>query len=94
MYREYGINSAWEYRENSPFRDTMLQVYEKMFGKRPAVSVVHVGLECGALSQKLPGLDCVSVGPTCPNVHTTQEKMEIASVGRMWNFLLEVLKVL
>jgi len=65
-----------------------------MFGKEPVVEAVHAGLECGLLSEKLPGLDCVSLGPQMYDIHTSRERMEIASTQRTWNFLLEVLKQL
>ena len=41
---------------------------------------------------KLPGLDCVSIGPNLLDIHTPRERMEIASVQRVWRFVLEVLK--
>jgi dipeptidase D len=51
-------------------------------------------LECGLLSEKLPGLDCVSIGPEMHDIHTSRERLGIASVARTWNFLQEVLKEL
>ena len=53
---------------------------------------IHAGLECGLLSEKLPGLDCVSIGPQMFDIHTSRERLDIASTERTWNFLLEVLK--
>ena len=55
---------------------------------------VHVGLECGMLGEKLPGLDCVSIGPELNDIHTSREKLGIASNLRTWNYLLAVLKAL
>ena len=62
-----------------------------MYGKKPVLEAIHAGLECGILSGKISGLDCVSIGPDLQNVHTAEESMDIKSVGRVWNFLLEVL---
>lgn len=89
-----GEYPAWEYRKDSPLRDTMVQVYTEMFGKQPEVVAIHAGLECGLLSEKLPGLDCVSIGPNMKDIHTSRERLEIASTKRTWEFLLEVLKAL
>lgn len=89
-----GEYPAWEYRKDSQLRDTMVDVYEEMFGKKPAVLAIHAGLECGLLGEKLPGLDCVSIGPQMHDIHTSREKLEIASTKRTWEFLLEVLKKL
>ena len=54
--------------------------------KRP-----YVNMECGLLTAKIPGLDCVSIGPDMADVHTTEESFSIESVARMWDYLLAVL---
>ncbi len=87
-----GQYPAWEYRPQSPLRDRMVEVYTRMYGQAPKVVAIHAGLECGLLSAKLPGLDAVSFGPNLSNIHTTRESMSIASVQRVWEFLLEVLR--
>lgn len=94
IYSQVGEYPAWEYKKESRLRDTMVAVYKDMFGKEPKVEVIHAGLECGLFSEKLPGLDCVSIGPQTHDIHTTRERLEIASTERTWNFLLEVLKSL
>ena len=91
-YSQSGTYPAWEFRKDSPLRDTMVRIYREMFGKEPQVLAIHAGLECGLLGDKLPGLDCVSIGPQMHDIHTSREKLEIASTERTWNFLLEVLK--
>ena len=91
-YTQMGDYPAWEYKEDSRLRDTMVSVYKQMFGREPEVVAIHAGLECGLLGEKLPGLDCVSIGPEMHDIHTSREKLGIASTERTWNFLLEVLK--
>ena len=93
-YTERGDYPAWEYKKDSVMRDTMIGVYEKMFNEKPRVVAIHAGLECGLLSEKLPGLDCVSIGPNMRDIHTSREKLEIASTERTWNFVTELLKQL
>ena len=93
-YSEMGDYPAWEYKKDSNLRDTMVRIYTEMFGKEPQVVAIHAGLECGILSDKLPGLDCVSIGPQMHDIHTSREKLEIASTRRTWEFLLEILKAL
>ena len=83
---------AVDNKKESALRDTMVKTYTEMFGKEPQVVAIHAGLECGLLSEKLPGLDCVSIGPQMHDIHTSREKLEIASTERTWKFLLEVLK--
>lgn len=91
-YSETGDYPAWEYKKDSVLRDTMVSVYRQMFAKEPEVVAIHAGLECGLLSEKLPGLDCVSIGPDMRDIHTSREKLSIASTERTWRFLLEILK--
>jgi len=91
---EMGDYPAWEYQKDSALRDTMVKTFEKMFGRKPQVVSIHAGLECGLLSEKLPGLDCVSIGPDMLDIHTSRERLDIASTGRTWEFLLEILKEL
>ncbi len=88
---EAGDYPAWEYKKDSVLRDTMIRVYSQMYGKAPQVVAIHAGLECGLLSEKLPGLDCVSIGPDMQDIHTSRERLNIASTQRTWEFLLQVL---
>ena len=91
-YSTMGDYPAWEYKKDSRLRDTMVKIYTEMFGKDPEVVAIHAGLECGLLSEKLPGLDCVSIGPEMHDIHTSREKLGVASTERTWKFLLEILK--
>lgn len=83
---------AWEYRENSPLRDIMKNVYLKMFGKNPEVTVIHAGLECGILGEKIENLDAVSFGPNVFDVHTTEEHLSISSTERSYKYLCKILE--
>ena len=89
-----GEYPAWEFKKDSRLRDIMVPVYKEMFGKDPEVLAIHAGLECGLFSEKLPGLDCISIGPQMYDIHTSREKLDIASTKRTWDFLLAVLKAL
>ena len=93
-YSQAGEYPAWEYKEDSVLRDTMVAVYTRMYGKAPEVVAIHAGLECGLLGEKLPGLDAVSIGPEMHDIHTSRERLGIASTKRTWEFVLEVLKAL
>lgn len=83
---------GWAYAPVSPLRDLFVQVYQEQYGKAPKVETIHAGLECGLFAAKLPGLDCVSLGPTLTDIHTYREHLHISSIQRTWNLLLEVLK--
>lgn len=93
-YSQSGEYPAWEFKKDSPLRQVMVRVYTELFGLEPQVIALHAGLECGLFSEKIPDLDSVSIGPQMYDVHTTRERLEIASVERTWRFLLAVLKAL
>ncbi len=83
---------GWKPNIDSPVLKTMREVYERKFGKSPHVTAVHAGLECGILGGTYPGLDMISFGPTIRYPHSPDEKVHIGSVGRFWDFLVEMLR--
>ncbi len=87
-----GDYPAWEFRQNSELRKLMSEIYEEQTGRKPVIQALHAGVECGLFADKIPDLDCVSFGPDIKDIHTPAECMDIASVERTWNFLLEILK--
>lgn len=93
-FSQRGDYPPWEYRKDSRLRETMIRVYREQTGREPRVETIHAGLECGILAGKLPGLDAVSLGPDLKEIHSTQERLSIGSVRRLWSFLLGVLKEL
>ena len=70
----------------------MTEIYERRYGKSPEIMIIHAGLECGIFSEKLEGLDCVSIGPDNYDIHTPEERLSVSSTERVWEFLLDVLK--
>jgi dipeptidase D len=87
-----GDYPAWEYRADSPLRELMVEVYREQYGKEPKIEAIHAGLECGLFAGKLPGLNCVSIGPDLTEIHTTRGRMHISSVRRVWEMTVEVLR--
>lgn len=85
---------AWEYAEKSPLRNLMTDAFQEIYGKYPKIETIHAGLECGIIADKIPGLDAVSIGPDLTDIHTPNERLNIASAKRTWEFLLEALKKL
>lgn len=90
--RIVGQYPAWEYRTESDFRDLLQGVYKDTYGKEAGICVTHGGLECGLLAAKMPGLDAVSIGPEMYGIHTPDEKLNIPSVQRTWQFLKAALE--
>ena len=91
-YSTRGEYPAWEYKKDSHLRDVMKKVYEDMYGSSPEIVIIHAGLECGIFSEKIEGLDCVSIGPNNYDIHTTEERLSLSSLKRVWEFLLQVLR--
>lgn len=87
-----GDYPAWEYKADSRLRELMAECYRDLFGQEPKIQAIHAGLECGLLSGKLPGLDCISFGPNNFDIHTPQERLSISSTERVWNLILEFLR--
>lgn len=91
-YEISGAYPGWEYKKDSELRDTFVKAYKELFGEEPKVEAIHAGLECGLLSDKIEGLDCVSIGPDMKDVHTYTEKLSIPSTKRTWDLLVKVLE--
>ena len=70
----------------------MQEIYEQLYGKKPAVMAVHAGLECGILGSKYTHWDMISFGPTICSPHSPDERVNIASVGKFWEYLKATLK--
>lgn len=87
-----GEYPAWEYRKDSHLRDVMCEVYKNMYGKDATVVTIHAGLECGIFSDKIEGLDCVSIGPDNHDIHTPEERLNLPSFNRVYEYVINVLK--
>lgn len=86
-----GAYPGWKPNMASPILKTMLQVYEDKFGKKPEVKAIHAGLECGLFGVSY-NWDMISFGPTIRHPHSPDEKVNIESVGKFWDFLVETVK--
>ena len=65
--------------------------YKKLFGVEPKVKAIHAGLECGLFTEKFPGLDMVSFGPTLRGVHAPGERLDLASLDKFTDLLVDVI---
>ena len=83
---------GWKPNVASPILQTMKDVYNNKYGKIPEVKAIHAGLECGIIGAVYPNLDMISFGPTIRYPHSPDEKVNIATVGKFWDYLVETLK--
>lgn len=87
-----GSYSGWEPDVNSPILHAMKESYKAQFGEEPEVKVIHAGLECGIIGAVVPGLDMISFGPTLQCPHTPEERCNIPSVAKFYDFLTATLE--
>ena len=87
-----GAYNGWNPDMESPILKAMTASYEALYGRKPAVTAIHAGLECGIIGSAYPGLDMISFGPTICYPHSPDEKVEIASVGKFYDFLVDTLR--
>jgi dipeptidase D len=83
---------GWKPNMKSPILQTMSDVYKEIFGNVPERKAIHAGLECGLIGGVYPNLDMISFGPTIRYPHSPDEKVNIASVVKFWDFLVGTLK--
>ncbi len=86
-----GEYPGWSYRVDSPLREKMVRIYREHFDREPEIISIHAGLECGILAEKINNLDAVSMGPDMQDIHTSEERLSISSVQRVWEYLLKIL---
>ncbi|MFA3782114.1 aminoacyl-histidine dipeptidase [Melioribacteraceae bacterium 4301-Me] len=83
---------GWKPDIHSPILGIMKSVFNSLYGKEPEVKAIHAGLECGIIKEKYPQMDMISFGPTIIGAHSPDERVQISTVARFWELLLNVLK--
>ena len=93
MKVEYGGQyGAWQPNFDSPITAKMVEVHRRLFGEEAKVQVCHAGLECSIIGGVYPNMDLVSFGPTLRSPHTPDERCNIPSVAKFWEFLKALLE--
>jgi dipeptidase D len=89
-----GSYPGWKPNLKSHILDVMKHTYQTNYGVEPRVIIIHAGLECGIIGRNYPGMDMISFGPTIKYPHSPDERVNIASVAKFYDFLLATLKAL
>ncbi len=89
-----GAYPGWKPNMDSPLLKTMKQTYKKLYKKEPAVMAIHAGLECGLLGGKYPEMDMISFGPTLQSPHSPDERANIPSSKKFYDFLVAALEAI
>lgn len=82
---------GWKPNPESPVLKTSMAIFQREFGRAPAVKAIHAGLECGLIGEKLPGIDMVSLGPQIESPHSPDERVKIPTVEDFYRLLKAVL---
>lgn len=88
-----GDYDGWAPNPNSQILNLMKGTYEELYHKDPEVKAIHAGLECGIIGAKYPGMDMISIGPTIRFPHSPDEKVNVKTVEKFYDFLLYTLKM-
>ena len=83
---------GWAFRRDSVLRDALSEACAEVLGKTPEITATHGGLECGLFMEKIPGLDCVSLGPDLREVHSVRERLSIRSTERLYKIMRRFLE--
>ena len=89
-----GSYPGWKPNLKSHILEVMKQTYQENYGVEPRVIIIHAGLECGIIGRNYPGMDMISFGPTIKYPHSPDERVNIATVAKFYEYLLATLKAL
>ena len=53
---------------------------------------MHFVLEAGYYVQKYPGIEIACIGPRIIDPHSTNERVELATIDNIWKVLIQLLK--
>ncbi len=87
-----GQYPPWEYRQNSELQKMYVETYTRLFNKAPKVEAIHAGLECAVFSSAIAGVDCIAMGPTILDAHTTAERLSVSSAQKVYTLVLQLLE--
>lgn len=87
----YSRYPGWRFAKNSPLCDCFTGAYEKLFGKKTEVKIIHAGLECGIISSRVPDMDIISIGPNMKDIHSPDETLDLRSCERFFATVKEII---
>jgi len=87
-----GDYPGWTPNMDASILKVVTNVYERLNNEKPHVAACHAGLECGILGQNYPDMEMISFGPNIKGAHSPDERAQISSAQKYWNFVLEILK--
>jgi dipeptidase D len=89
-----GSYPGWKPEPTSDLVQKLQAAYQKLFRQPAKLMAIHAGLECGVIGEKYPGMQMISFGPTIVDPHSPNERVQISTVEKFWNYLKVVLETL
>ncbi len=96
MFNSYGFKvkvedkyPAWK-PDISEFTNLVNDEMKSIFG-RSKMMAIHAGLECGVIAKRYPLMKFASIGPTIRYPHSTREEVDLLSVERTYEVLLNII---
>ena len=88
----HGAYPGWAFKRESHLRSEIAKACRDVLRKEPVITATHGGLECGLFMEKIPGLDCISLGPDLFEVHSVRERLSISSTERLYAIVCRFLE--
>jgi dipeptidase D len=89
-----GSFPPWEPNFNSKLLKIAQDAYRELFKEEAEIKIIHGGLETTLLIDRISGIEAIAFGANAKGLHSPNERLEINSVERTWNFLINLLKKL
>ena len=84
----------WAPDFNSNISNIAKNTHKELFGEEINIEAIHGGLECADFKEHNPQLEMISIGPTILGAHSTDERLRVSSVLKLWKFLVTFLEKL
>ena len=89
-----GSYPGWKPNFHGHILEVMKEVYQREFSATPRVITIHAGLECGIIGRNYAGMEMISFGPTIEHPHSPDERVNVATVQKFYQYILATLKAL
>ncbi|WP_116964847.1 beta-Ala-His dipeptidase [Fastidiosibacter lacustris] len=86
------LSPGWKPDMSSRILEIAKESYFALCQQQASIKAIHAGLECGAIADKYPQMDMVSIGPTIKDAHSPDEKVDISTVSDFYQLLKNMLE--
>ena len=90
-----GMYEAWDYSQDSALARNFIRIYRELFPDSeiiPRTEAIHAGLECGTVISHLGECDAIAIGPNIYDIHSPNERLDLASFERFWKLMVALIK--